>query len=414
MTILKFDPERVELLFRSLEDLRHRIDTCARMSPPDELAELLVGARASCDVQLSSVESALREISSHRRNGSPTCQDVHEVATKFGEWGRRTHHWWTQATTQARTRGDDLLRTLRCSGDPKRYGELIDSLDSLEYLVLGTADLSELEDALMQATDPDTTPSHIAGRRIRRILDVVFESRAWEKGLAGGSVDVAERSRRERALRELVARVSAPWQLHFVVAEDWEWTPAHGVLRLHQLAHLESAADELLEALPAALLRSMKTLPEDSSERLQRIDSIAHAVGAALEVRRMSEIRRADVDSGIETLHQILSTLSIDGPWPISVLVDAGARWIGDYFDTTESQVRTATLDSLAQREVLASIAVVAVWNAARTRTERRPADPNLSPSEVPFGLPAELRATYQAIDNAAGKGQALAQITAP
>ena len=135
----------------------------------------------------------------------------------------------------------------------------------------------------------------------------------------------------------------------------------------------------------------------------------------------MSEIDRVH-SSGIDTLHTILGALSFDGPWPFSLLVDAGADWLTAFLDTTDDRLRRATLESLTQRQILASIAVFAVLTSAvsraRVSTERsNRAGPTVSSnsstsSVVPANLLAELRFTYQSIDNAAGRGQTLAQLT--
>jgi hypothetical protein len=258
----------------------------------------------------------------------------------------------------------------------------------------------------------------VALRRIHRLLDVVYDERPWERGLATGSIDPVERSRRERRLHEIAARVVAPWQLE-VSRPNGEQTRsiAEGAQRLHQLSRSESGADILLAGLPRAVLISLSDLPLDPVERVQRIDSVAHAIGTSLEIRRMSEVERAESTSDLDTFRQIIESLAIDGPWPISLVVEAGADWVDEYLDTSDERIRQATMDTLTQRQVLASIAVVAVASSVMSHVQRnhqarndiRSGRPVMS---IPGGLAAELRHTYQAIDNAAGRGSSLAQLT--
>lgn len=400
------------MLRRALDDLVSTIDTIAALHVRHETEDLLSRAQRSSRAALMNVEAALREFAADRGAGSPSCADPVEFAGQFTRWTASASNWWTKATTQSWTRGDEILADFACDGEPWRAGELIDSMSSLEALVLGVVNTAAVEKIWMDATNPRTTSPEVAGRRIQRLLAVIFDERSWERGVATGSIDPVERSRRNVALRHLAARISAPWQMYFSGLSQWQWTATEGARRLHQLAELETAADILLSGLAAAVRGSLADLPENLAARLDRIDAVARAIGTSLEVRRITEVERAHSDSGFDTLRSALSTLSVDGPWPISLLVDAGARWIGDYFDTADEQVRTVIMEGLEVRQVLASIAAVAVLNAALSRaaaSEDRP------PRErVHTDLALEMRHAYQSIDNAAGRGQALAQLTAP
>lgn len=434
MPFVTFDPERLRLLSRALGELSRQIDACLRCAPTEETRALLQRAHTLADQQSTVVEASLREISTHslvRRTWPPSSStathhrwanpdpvpSVHDLGSRFEQWARETPHWWTRATTHDSTRSDELLRLIDWSSDPGAAGDFIDALSRLELFVLGTADLSTVETILRFATDPDTTPGPVAGWRIRRVLDVIFDDRPWEKGVAHGTIDPVVRSRREIALRDLAARLTAPWQLDFTSRTDWGWTASDGARRLHQMSTTESAANILLSGLSGALQRSLSTLPNEHSARIDHIDSIARAVGTSLEVHRMSDIDRARSDSDLDTLRNVLGTLAVDGPWPASILIDAGARWIGDHFDTSHARIDAATLESLSQREVLASIAMVTVLASSLSGLRRSPNSRHElhrrgSPSTVPPQLIAELRYTYQSIDNAAGRGQSLAQLT--
>lgn len=414
MAFVTFDPGRIKLLDRALHELSEKLDRYTRWQAPEDMTHLLVTARNLVDEQVARVEASLhtiRSIDSRPRNR--LCVD--RAVTAYQEWARAKSHWWTQATTDESTRSDEILRTSVCLEDPIAAGRLIDSLPDIQLMILGTADLGLVEDLWRSATDPSTTSSSSAGARIRRLLEVVFDPRPWEHGIAGGSIDPVERARRNLEIREIAARIVAPWQLHLSRPDSpWSWSGTEGVRRLHQLSNLESASDTLVRGLADALRRSLSVLPEDPFLRLQQIDAVASAVGASLEVRLMSEVDRARATSDLDTLRQVLGTLALDGPWPISMIVDAGAHWVGDYFDTSDTRVREATLENLLHREVLASIAVLAVFSSSI----RRPRRPNSHTPDVhppsPAQLSTELRHTYQSIDNAAAHGQSLARLASP
>jgi hypothetical protein len=188
-----------------------------------------------------------------------------------------------------------------------------------------------------------------------------------------------------------------------------------GAHRLHEISRSSSAADILVAGLPGAVRYSLSNLPLDPHERLQRIDSVAHAIGTSLEIRRLSEVDRAEATSDLDTFRRVIESLAIDGPWPISLVVEAGADWVDHYLDTSDERIRQATVDNLTQRQVLASVAVVAVASSALSRQhrhERRSAPFQKEQASIPGGLAAELRHTYQSIDNAAARGASLAQLT--
>ena len=412
MPLLTFDPERVGLLRRALDDLVLTVERLQAMQVQPEIQDVLLRARRSSRAALVNVEESLREFAAGRGVDSPPCREPVDSARHFTRWTSSSSHWWTKATTQSETRGDEILAEFACDREPWRAGELIDSMPSIEDLVLGVANLAAMEKLWMDATDPRTTSPELAGRRIKRLLTVIFDERSWERGVATGSIDPVERSRRDVALRHLAARISAPWQIHFSGLPQWQWTASEGARRLHQLAELETGADILLSGLAGAVRRSLAELPEDHAGRIERIDAVARGIGTSLEVRRIAEVERAHAGSGFDTLRSVLSTLSIDGPWPISLLVDAGAEWVGGYFDTADERVRATILEGLALRQVLATVAAAAVVNAALVQISKSEDRPSMD--RMRSNLAVEVRHAYQSIDNAAGRGQALAQLTAP
>lgn len=415
MAFLIYDPERLRRLAASLDDLSRQLETLRWLGSDGDVACLVDRAGDHCRRAVEMVETSVgaiditdTEIESEWRHAEHPV--VRDLVIRYRHWVTQSPNWWAQAT-RGSTRSDELLGTFQSSAH-EYSGQLIDSMTDLEALVLGTGDLSTIESLWLRATSPSTTPIGLAGQRIRRLLDVIFEERTWEHGIVTGAIDPVERARRNLRLRAMASRIAAPWQLFFTGrASLWGWSAELGARRLHQLSELDEAADTLRRGLSFAVRSSLTDLPEDSTARRERIDEVARSVGANLEVHRMSEIRRAEDRGDFDTLREVLGALSIDGPWPLSLLVDAGAKWMGDFFDTTDARIRTATLDSLAHREVLASIAVTMVWTAAleRSGTTRRRSRRGTA---IPFGLAEELRYTYQAFDNASGRGQVLAQLS--
>jgi hypothetical protein len=415
------------MLRRALSDVSETLDSCVRCVTDLETEHLLSRVRDVLDLQISRVESSLREIdtrgttrrfmpSSISRRGYPDSSSrqlrVQDLVARYQAWADQTPHWWAQATTEASTRSDEILGSLSDEFVNEHAGEFIDALPDLELFVLGTADLSMVEAIWTRATDPATTSSHVAGQRIRRLLDVIFDDRPWESGVATGSIDPVQRSWRDVELRNFAARIVAPWQLEMTSRSDWGWTPADGARRLHQMSKLESAADILFVGLAEALRHSLALIPEEPADRRAHIDAVARAVGTSLEVHQMSDVDRARSDSDFDTLRTVLGTLAIDGPWPISILIDAGAQWVGDYFDTSDARIDTAILESLNKREILASIAVVTVMATSLAQSRRHSSRTSDSQPTIPSHLIDELRYTYQSIDNSAGRGQSLARLT--
>lgn len=425
---LTFDPGRLLLLDRAVDEIGKRLDGLIHAPMTDEISRCVRSARDLARVQQMRLADALSHID--RNSDVLTCPTITDLAHHYSTWVDSSHvslpglpvsesdHWWIRATTDDSTRSDDLLRRLDCDTDPRRAGLLIDSLDEIAVLVFGTSDLRLVENVWIRATDPRTTHPTIALERIHRLLDVVYDNRPWEQGLATGSIDPVERARRESQLREISARIVAPWQLELIRPdEEQSRSVAEGAHRLHEISRSNSAADILLAGLPRAVMHSLSDLPLDPDERVQRIDSVAHAIGTSLEIRRMAEVERAESSSDLDTFRRVVESLAIDGPWPISLAVEAGADWLDEYLDTSDERIRQATLDNLTQRQILASVAVVAVASSAVSRV-RQP-HPNRSDSRthrpvisIPGGLAAELRHTYQAIDNAAGRGASFAQLT--
>lgn len=403
MGLLTVDPERLLLLERAVERVVHGIDSCRYLTDSADVDLLLRRARDLADFQRATVRSAADSIDSMwNTNVVPTLA----LAEFVDDWGKHSIDWWMRPSTEVATRVDSALENLA----PGEAGTFLDSIDSIEYVVHGTVDLETLESVWRDATDPTTTSPEDACRRIRRLLESVFDDRPWERGIARGPIDSVSRSRRNSLLRDMAARVVAPWQLHIMGVGDAGWSPDAGAHRLHQIAETQTGSHTLLRGLPGAVHRTLSQLPHDAEARLEVIDAVARSVGASLEIHRMSEIDRARHGANIDTWGTIIGTLADDGPFPVSLLVDAGAGWIRGYFDARDERIRVATIQSLSYREFVAAIAVVAVWTAAVSRSTGSGRDTTGAVNSR--DLEIELRHTYDSIDNAAGRGQIVAQLS--
>lgn len=421
MTLLSFDTERLGLLRRALAELASGLERAVHFESAThecEAGDLVRRARSMCVQLCGLVEASLADIASS--SYVCTLEPVADMAHRLDAWTRSNPRWWTGATHDRPTMADSVLHSTMCSptldessGNGVRAGDLIDGLVSIEALVFGAADLVLVEELWRTATDPMTTSPHLAGQRIRRLLDVVFDRRPWERRLPGGSIDPVGRSERERHLRLMVARLVAPWQSYFTgLAREWGWSPVEGARRLHQIARLDSASEELERGLAPSVFRLLSDLPANDSERSRLIDDVALSIGAALEIGQLATIDRGGTQRpDLQAAHTILSGISTRTPWPLSLALDAGSAWLNDYFDSTDDIVRRAILHSVTSRELLAAVAMAAVWTSYQRRSQRSSRYTRLDDDVVERAVVDEMRSTYQAISNAATRGQVVAQL---
>ena len=148
-------------------------------------------------------------------------------------------------------------------------------------------------------------------------------------------------------------------------------------------------------------------LPLDDSERLQRIQFIAFAVGAATEILRGAKVRQAQLDSDhLAALLAIPTMLPLKAPWPTSLVLGKITSGLIQQLDTTNDRKVSSAIEQIQQHQALAAIGYMAVFNSALTSGRlESPLD------EPPVELKLELQHTVDSLDNAASRGQALAEI---
>jgi hypothetical protein len=320
-----------------------------------------------------------------------------------------THHpgWWSDATHGETTEIDILIA--KVAGDPLDAGRLIDSTSFLAPLIYGCHDTEVVRKLWLSATDPRTTSVTAAGQRITRLVEEVFGDHEWRDGIAPTWVDIHELKQIRQKIRDLLGEVVAPWQLQFTgLAHEWRWSAETGIHYLKKIAEVENAAASVSQGLGPALYRNLSDLPDDSSDRLQRINSIAFAVGASTELLRNSKVRQADMDSDhLSTLLTIPTLLSLKLPWPTSLLIGKSNSYVVNLLDRTPEVRVTSAMHMLQHRSALASIAFMAVFNSALT--SGRMNESNVQPSP---GVQLELQHTVDMIDNPTARGQVLADLS--
>jgi hypothetical protein len=320
-----------------------------------------------------------------------------------------THHpgWWSDATHGETTEIDILIA--KVAGSPLDAGRLIDSTSFLAPLIYGCNDTEVVRELWLSATDPRTTSVTTAGQRITRLVEEVFGDQEWREGIAPTRIDVHKQLTTRQQIRDLLGEIVAPWQLQFTgLASEWSWSAETGIHYLKKIADAENAAMAISQGLGSALYRNLSNLPEDSSDRLHRIDSIAFAVGASTELLRNAKVRQADMDSDhLSTLLTIPTLLPLKLPWPASLLMGKSKSHVVDLFDKTPEVRITSAMQMLQHRSALASIAFMAVFNSALTAG--RIDQPNDRPSP---DVQLELQHTVDLIDNPTARGQALADLT--
>jgi hypothetical protein len=275
-------------------------------------------------------------------------------------------------------------------------------------LVYGAHDPGIVRSLWLSATDPRTTSVATAGHRIKRLVETVFDSQDWRRGIAPSWVDIHEQKRIQCEIRKILGEVIAPWQLHFTgLASEWKWSADDGVGYLKKISKSKEAASSLSLGLGSALYRNLSELPVDDSERLQRIEFIAFAVGASTEILQGAKVRQAQLDSDhLAALLAIPTMLPIKAPWPTSLVLGKITTGLVQQLDTTDDRKVSSATEQAQQHQALAAIGYIAVFNSALTSGRLE------SPLEEPSTeLKLELQHTVDSLDNAASRGQVLAEI---
>jgi hypothetical protein len=109
----------------------------------------------------------------------------------------------------------------------------------------------------------------------------------------------------------------------------------------------------------------------------------------------------------LATLLSIPTMLPLKLPWPSSSAIGKVRSLVVDELDTTSDTKVSSSIEMLDQRGALASVAYMAVTRAAIS--SGRLENPNSAPSA---DLRLELQHTVDSLDNAASRGQVLAEIS--
>lgn len=383
MTVLAFDPERLWALCRSLGDLE---------------AGLVALRHGYVDTEFLDREIAICR--THRRRILAVLRSdlANAASTRIETWVDTHPSWWAKATHGSTTEIDAVLAAML--HDPQAAGALVDDLDSLAPLVYGTCD-SELVRAFWSlVTDPRTTSPTEAGRRIRRLLDIVLGDHSWSRGVSRSSIDPPVRTRIETAAVDMLGGIVAPWQLYFSGrAAVWSWTAEAGIGWLRAVTGSAVAAADLARGLGPSVVRSLSDLPDVETDRRQRIDEVAFGIGASLALLQDAGIDDAGRDrSSWHTFDHLVEYLPVNAPWPMSILVDRGASWLDDRVHRGgRDDVAIRRLAALTGQQVLAGVAVLTVWRSYWSRPGGQ---------RDPIRRDRELRHTYDAIDSPSARGR--------
>lgn len=409
MSRLACDPQRLADLARILRSAQNEIELHIRLTEIGDLAIPQVHFYLQQSLNLlKHQETRVRKVlnSSFLNLTNSYSLSFNSTAYLLNRWVAHHQAWWSDATHGEQTRIDVMIATV--AADPIDAGRLIDSTIFLAPLIYGSHDLGVVRALWLSATDPRTTSASTAGDRIKRLVETVFGDQEWHTAIAPSWVDIHEQKQIRQQIRDLLGEVVAPWQLQFTgLAHEWRWSAKTGIHYLKKIAEAENAAAAVSQGLGPALYRNLSDLPDDSSDRLHRINSIAFAVGASTELLRNSKVQQADMDSDhLSTLLTIPTLLSLKLPWPSSLVINKAHSLVAGQLDTTSETEISSSLEMLQQRSALASVAYMAVFNAAITsgRLENVNDDPSAE-------LRLELQHTVDSIDNSTTRGQILADI---
>lgn len=410
MSQLGCNPQRLAHLAQSVATVRDEIELQSRLTELGDLAFPDVHSRLHQTlVLLERLEARIRRVlnSSFFDLSNSFALTFDSNSFVLSHWIRQHPEWWSDATHGRPTDIEDLLAHI--AEQPLECGRLIDTTKFLAPLLYGVHDPSIVRRIWLSATDPRTTSTATAGRRIRRLIEEVFGDQKWRNGIAPSWVDIHEQSRIQREIKEILGEIIAPWQLQFTgLTADWDWTVDEGMSYLKKVAQSKEAASSLSQGLGSSLFRNISDLPDDPSERRQRIDLIAFAVASSTEVLRNAKVHQAQLEADhLATFLAIPTMLPLNLPWPSSLIISKTATGVAERFDTSDDMNVSSGIEQIRQHETLAAIGLMGVWNAALTsgRVEN-PLD------EPPLDLQLEMQHTFDVLDNPALRGQVFAEIS--
>ena len=409
MSRLACDPQRLADLARFLRSTRDEIELLIRLTDIGDLAipqvhSSLLQSLALLERQETRVRKILN--SSFLNLSDSYSLSFNSTAYLLNRWVAHHAAWWSDATHGEPTKIDSLMA--KVARDPIEAGRLIDSTTFLAPLVYGSHDLETLRALWLSATNPQTTTVASAGNRIKRLVETIFGDQDWRTAIAPSWIDIHERSRLQREIRIILGEVVAPWQLQFAgLSTEWNWSTETGVHYLKKVSESAGAAAALSQGLGMALYRNLSELPDNELERRQRIDAVAFSVGVSTQLLRNAKVRQAQMSNDhLATLLSIPTMLPLKLPWPSSSAIGKVRSLVVDELDTTSDTKVTASIKMLDQRGALASVAYMAVINAAMNAG--RLENPTSTPSS---DLRLELQHTVDSLDNSTTHGQVLADI---
>jgi hypothetical protein len=409
MSRLACDPQRLADLARILRSAQNEIELQIRLTEIGDLAIPQVHSYLQQSLNLlEHQETRVRKVlnSSFLNLTNSYSLSFNSTAYLLNRWVAHHQAWWSDATHGEQTRIDVLISTV--AADPIDAGRLIDSTNFLAPLIYGSHDLGVVRTLWLSATDPQTTSVSTAGERIKRLVETVFGDQEWHTAMAPSWVDIHEQSRLRREIREILGEIISPWQLQFSgLASEWNWSSETGVHYLKKATESADAASSISQGLGMAVYRNMSDLPNNEIERRQRIDAVAFSVGVSTELLRQAKVQQARMDSHqLATLLAIPTLLPLKLPWPSSLVINKTHSLVAGQLDTTSETEISSSLEMLQQRSALASVAYMAVFNAAITsgRLENVNDDPSAE-------LRLELQHTVDSLDNSTARGQILADI---
>jgi len=382
------DPERLSRVAPALLHLADEM-THASVGLPDMLAHRMRKVSAECERASGRVAAALRAVETVL---------VRLARTHLDQMVTGDEMWWFDVTRHANDAVDSSLRA--------HPGALVDSIDgeaSIAALVFGTADSAAVREFWLTATDPARVSPAIARDRVLKLLRVVVD-RDWQTYVTGHGTSTAEHWRIDHEATLLAAEVAAAWQIRLTgLAHEWGIDASEGRDLLAALSADAGAASVIAGGLVDAVWRELSRPPADPVARRRLVDNVAFAVGASTEILRASEVDRAESDDAfIDAMVHLPLRIPLGIGWGASTVLGLGADAASTALSHVDEATRRAALGEVAHRDLLAAVAVAALWKAA-VEDGRASADSR----EIPHDLDLELQHARDSMSNQAGRGDA-------
>lgn len=274
--------------------------------------------------------------------------------------------------------------------DPVAAAAFFDATaDRLDVVLFGANDPEPGRRLVAIVTDPATTTVADAGRRLRRVIELMrpnailvsSDLRTVAIELRAFSPVGIDAIVRQLEIRSWLGSVAAPWQPWFAgTATEWGWSSTEGIDALVFIAGDATSAGALGEEMGASLARLVAAAPSGEQARGGAVDAAAFTAGAVAEVLRDAELddlaeRRALwglVGSGLG-LAAAAGTRALTAPLPPPVPMLAQAAvglGLGAAIDAVDGDARSeahrAARRELARRVATAHLLVGVLVECAR------------------------------------------------